>query len=96
MELETLINALPVLYEACQDIRNFADCEHCPLNDACLEATSVIDAAEGITKREWDSFLKFSDDVHDYMHYDDEADWADYMRKMEAEDRMMEGDEYYD
>ena len=96
MEVKTITDVLGLLYEACQDIRNFADCEHCPLYEACLETTSVIDAAEGITMGEWDSFLKFSDDVHDYMRYDDEADWADYMRKSEAEDRMIERDDYYD
>lgn len=96
MELDTIMGALSILYDACQDIRNYADCEKCPLYASCLETTSVADAAEGITKGDWDSFLKFSDDVQDWLCYDAEYAFADDMRQLEIEEAMIERDDYYD
>lgn len=84
-------NALDLIATACEEIKDHDRCEDCPLSHVCLEDTSesFIDIADLISPLSWDEFLNYADNVT-FKDEDLEAQHADFRRKYDIEERMMD------
>lgn len=86
--------AFDLIFEACNNIKDHGACGECTLRYICLEDadTTVLDLADLISASTWDEFLNYADNVT-FSKEDMDAQYADFMRKYEAEERMID-DEY--
>lgn len=96
-EAKAVYEAFELLANACYNIKDFDQCENCPMKYMCLEETeeSVIAMADLKSQSAWEEFLEYSDKA-EMKKADRDAAHADFMRKYEAEERMIERWNEYD
>lgn len=90
-EAKAIFEAFETLAEACENIRDYDQCENCPMKYMCLDDTeeSVNTMAELKDASSWEEFLDYSENA-EMKKVDRDAAHADFMRKYEAEERLME------
>lgn len=100
-DAQWLANALDLAAAACKTIEDCSACRGCPLYSACIDVNCITAIAEEVTPEKWKDFLDYAEDVvnctDDDDYYSEEnqrALYADFQRKYEAEERMIE--EEYD
>lgn len=69
------IDYLGEVYDACGHIQNMGGCDKCPMKHNCLDETSVTEFANFCTKQTVKEMLDFADDVEDYIHEQELAEW---------------------
>ena len=84
-----IARAFDLVNTACAEIKDHDRCEDCPLHYICLEEDAVIDIADLVSANTWDEFLDFADNV-EFTEADLEAQHADFLRKFEEEERMID------
>lgn len=92
-EAKLIAEAFEILAEACYNIKDYEQCNECPMRYMCLEETeeSIIDISDLKTASSWQEFLEYSDNA-EFSKADRDAQYADFMRKYEKEERLL--DEY--
>lgn len=88
--------AFDLIFEACENIKECGGCADCPLSGSlCLDdpEVSVLDLGDLMSASSWDEFLDYADNVT-FSDEDLDAQYADFARKLEIEERMLD-DEYY-
>lgn len=94
-DAQWLANALDLAAAACQTIEECGACRGCPLYSACIDV-SAITAVADVTPERWKDFLDYAEDVVNYTeddYYSEEnqrALYADFQRKYEAEEKMID------
>ena len=85
---------IDLMFEACEDIRDKDGCSECPLRSACLNDPEIcfMDIFESSYPNIWDDFYNYADNL-EYPKADLDAQNADFLRKLEIEERMLD-DEY--
>ena len=84
-------NAIDLIYEVCEEIRDKDGCSECPIRHICVDApeTSFMDVIESNHARMWDEFIDYADDV-EFPKSELDAQYADFRRKLEIEERMLD------
>lgn len=91
-DAKEIARAFDLIGTACAEIKDHSQCEGCPLKYLCLEEEVAIEFADLINEGTWDEFLTYADNIG-FRGEDLDAQYADFMRKFEEEERMI--DEYY-
>lgn len=91
-EAKLVIEAFELLSEACENIQGYEQCGECPLQDTCLEDTSeppreLFESGENRILE----FLEYSEKA-ELSEANRRAAYADFMRKYEKEERMIDED----
>lgn len=86
-----IARAFDLIFEACNNIKDHDACEECTLRHLCLEdpEVSVLDLGDLISASTWDEFINYADNVT-FSKEDLDAQYADFMRKYEIEERMLD------
>lgn len=92
MDIKGIIEALDLICEACGEIKDYDRCEDCPICSTCMEEESLTELADSVSQETWERFFDFANHV-EFSEADLEAQHADFMRKYEEEERMID-DEY--
>lgn len=90
-DAKEIAKAFDLIGTACAEIKDRDRCDDCPLRHICLEEASAIEFADFINAGTWDEFLTYADRV-EFQDEDLQAQHADFMRKYEEEERLI--DEY--
>lgn len=91
-DAKEIVKAFDLIGTACGEIKEYDLCEECPLRHMCLEDESAIEFADLVNASTWDEFLDFADNA-EFSKADRDAQYADFMRKYEEEERLID-DEY--
>lgn len=85
---------IDLMFEACENIRDHGGCAECPITSLCLNDPEVcfMDIFEYSHAAMWDEFYNYADNVT-FSKEDLDAQNADFLRKYEVEERMID-DEY--
>lgn len=83
--------AIDLLFESCENIRDHDRCDECPIRHICLEdpEVSFVDIFESSHDTLWDEFLNYADNVT-FRRADLDAQNADFLRKLDIEERMLD------
>ena len=83
--------SIDLMFESCENIRDYDRCEECPISHICLEDPEVtfIDIFESSHDALWDEFLNYADTVT-FKKSDWDAQSADFLRKLATEERMLD------
>ena len=89
-EAKQIVEAFEMLSEACENIKAYEQCDGCPLQSVCLEDTSEPprELLE-MGKYAIVEFLEYSEKA-DFSEADKRAAYADFLRKYEKEERMLD------
>ena len=92
-DAKAIAEAFEAILYACEEIKGYNACRDCTLRHLCLEdpETSVLDLGDLISKDTWEEFLEYAYDEATWSDEDLEAQHADFLRKYEAEERMIDG-----
>ena len=91
-DAKEIAKAFDLIGTACNEIKEHDCCEGCPLHHLCLEEESAIEFADLVNASLWDEFLDYADNA-EFSKADRDAQYADFMRKYEEEERLI--DDYY-
>ena len=91
-DAKEVARAFDLIGTACAEIKDHNRCEDCPLHRLCLEEEVAMEFADLVNASLWDEFLDFADNV-EFGQEDLDAQYADFMRKYEEEERLID-DEY--
>ena len=91
-DAKEIVKAFDLIGTACAEIKDHDRCEDCPLHSLCLEEECAMEFADLVNASLWDEFLDFADNV-EFKQEDLDAQYADFMRKYEEEERLID-DEY--
>ena len=91
-DAKNIAQAFDLINTACAEIEEHDRCEDCPFRYMCLAEENVIEFADLVSASTWDEFLEFADHV-EFTDADLEAQHADFLRKYEEEERLI-NDEY--
>lgn len=96
-DVRMIMGALDLMHSACEKIHEYGDCAKCPIRAYCFEDTSPLDIAENVTAGQFEEFLGLADDVQEWLEDQEinseenqKALYADWQRKYEAEERMID------
>ena len=91
-EAKIISEAFELLANACYNIKEYDQCGECPMRYMCLEETeeAIVDIADLKSALSWQEFLEYSENA-EFSKADRDAAYADFMRKYEAEERMIDG-----
>lgn len=91
-EAKLIYEAFEILLNACENIKDYDQCGECPLRYMCIEDTdeSMATTAELMSPSSWQEFLEYSENA-EFSKAERDAQYADFMRKYEAEERMIDG-----
>ena len=83
--------AFSLIFEACENIKDHEACEECPLRNLCLDdpEVSVLDLGDLVSASSWDEFINYADNV-EFSQEDLDAQYADFKRKLDIEERMLD------
>ena len=83
--------ACDLIFVACNNIKDHDACENCPLNCLCLDdpEVSVLDLGDLVSASSWDEFIDYADNV-EFSKEDLDAQYADFKRKLDIEERMID------
>ncbi len=77
------ISCLSDVYDACGYIKEVGACDKCPLQNNCIEDTSVSEFANFVTRGTVKEMLDFADDVEKYADEQNYHEWLDAERERE-------------
>lgn len=91
-EAKAIYEAFEILLNACENIKEYDQCGECPMRYMCIEETdeSLATIAELKSPSSWQEFLEYSENA-EFSKADRDAQYADFMRKYELEERMIDG-----
>ncbi len=80
--------AFDLIFEACNNIKDHDACEECILRNLCLDdpEVSILDLGDLVSASSWEEFLNYADNVT-FSKEDLDAQYADFKRKLDAEER---------
>lgn len=80
--------AFDLIFEACNNIKDHDACGECVLKGLCLDdpEVSILDLGDLVSASSWDEFLNYADNVT-FSKEDLDAQYADFKRKLDAEER---------
>ena len=90
-DTKEIARAFDLIGTACAEIKDHDGCGECPLKYLCIEEVAAIELTDLVNARTWGEFLTYADKV-EFQDEDLDAQYADFMRKYEQEERMI--DEY--
>jgi len=92
-EAKAIEEAFEAVLDACENIKDFNQCGECPLRHLCIDdpETSVVDLGDLIGKATWEEFLEYAYEEATWSDEDLDAQHADFLRKYEEEERMIDG-----
>lgn len=90
-EAKIISEAFEILADACYNIKEYEQCDECPMRYMCLDDTeeSVITMAELKSTSSWREFLEYSRKA-DFSKADRDAAHADFMRDYIKEERWID------
>lgn len=91
-DAKEIAKAFDLITTACAEVKDRNRCEDCPLKYMCIEEVAAVEFADFVSTGTWDEFLAYADNV-EFRNEDLDAQHADFMRKYEQEERMID-DEY--
>lgn len=82
---------LDYLHELCMDTRDLGLCENCPMRNSCLEDTGECfnEYSENKSASIWQEFIDYGEHAGPTAAAR-KADYADHMRKMAIEERLID------
>lgn len=82
---------IDLMFESCENIRDHSGCAECPIRNICLDdpEVSFMDIFEVSHAAMWDEYFNYADNV-EFPKEDLDAQWADFLRKFEEEERMLD------
>ena len=91
-EAKLIEEAFEILADACYNIKDYDQCDDCPMRYMCLDETeeSVITMADLKGVSAWREFLEYSHKA-DFSKADKDAQYADFLRDCEKDERMLDG-----
>ena len=99
-DVKDIINGLELIHMCCEAIEENGGCDECPIGSDCFEYNSLLDSYENIPMSRWERFVRFADDVEEYMKERNmtreerrQLDWEDEYdrrRKGERDERYLE------
>lgn len=66
-DAKDIVNALALIHTCCETIQDCGGCDWCPIGSDCFDYNSLLDSYENISAGTWESFIKFADDVEEFM-----------------------------
>ena len=87
-----ITKAIEAVISACSKIEEHSACDDCPLHYLCLDETPVVEISDLVSSSLWDEFMEYASNA-DYSEEDAKAQHADFKRKYDIEERMID-DEY--
>ena len=82
---------IDLMFEACENIRDHDGCAECPIRSVCLNDPEItfMDIFDSSYAAMWDEYYNYADTVT-FPKSELDAQFADFMRKYEAEERMLD------
>ena len=82
---------IDLMFVACENIRDHDGCAECPIKHICLEdpEVSFMDILDSSHDALWDDFYNYADNI-EYPKSELDAQYADFARKLDAEERMLD------
>lgn len=82
---------IDLMFVACENIRDHNGCAECPIRLICLDDPEVcfMDIFDTSHDAMWDEFYNYADTV-EYPKEELDAQYADFARKLDIEERMLD------
>ena len=92
-DAKEIARAFDLIYSACENIKEHDGCDDCPMRYLCLEdpEQSVLEIADLVSASSWDDFLEYADNIT-FSEDDARAQYEDYARKLDIEERNIDDD----
>ena len=83
--------AFDLIFEACNNIKEYEACDDCPLNCLCLDdpEVSVLDLGDLVSATSWDEFLNYADNA-EFSEEQRKVQYEEFLREQAKDDALLD------